>query len=134
MPSASQFVASVAVLLVSIPVQASAQSPASDPCRPGTTEVRPGNCRAPSEPPPSIIDYRPKSTLVTAAHLVKAAKYPAIDFHGHPEDLIMSAQGLETLRTALDRLNVRMLISADNLSGSELRPAAPRGDPNHRTP
>jgi predicted TIM-barrel fold metal-dependent hydrolase len=78
---------------------------------------------APDDPPPSILDYRPKSTLVTAAHMVKAAKYPAIDFHGHPEDLILSAEGLETLATALDRLNVRMMISADNLSGEELRRA-----------
>jgi predicted TIM-barrel fold metal-dependent hydrolase len=123
MPSASHFIVSIAALLVSIPVRVSAQTSASNTCRPGTTEVRPGNCVAPREPPPSIVDYRPKSTLVAAAHLVRAAKYPAIDFHGHPEDLIMSAQGLETLRTDLDRLNVRMLISADNLSGSELRDA-----------
>jgi uncharacterized protein len=115
--------ASVVTLLVSIPVRASAQTAASETCPPGTTEVRPTNCVAPHDPPPTILDYRPKSTLVTAAHLVKAAKYPAIDFHGHPEDLITSGQGLETLRGALDRLNVRMLISADNLSGSELRGA-----------
>jgi predicted TIM-barrel fold metal-dependent hydrolase len=96
---------------------------APDACPAGTTEVRPSSCQAPREPPPSILDYRPKSTLVTAVHLVKAAKYPAIDFHGHPNDLIESAQGLETLHTALDRLNVRMMIAADNLSGSELRGA-----------
>ncbi len=115
--------ASIAILLVSMPIGLRAQAAASEACPAGTTEVRPGNCVAPREAPPSILDYRPKSTLLTAAHLVKAAKYPAIDFHGHPEDLIMSAQGLETLRTDLDRLNVRMLISADNLSGSELRGA-----------
>ncbi len=120
MPPAASIVASIAILLVSVPIRVSAQTAASGACPTGTTEVRPGNCVAPREAPPSILDYRPKSTLLTAAHLVKAAKYPAIDFHGHPEDLIMSAQGLETLRTDLDRLNVRMLISADNLSGSEL--------------
>jgi uncharacterized protein len=123
MPSASVFIAAIAALLVSIPLRTSAQTPAGQVCPAGTTEVRPSNCVAPHDPPPSIIDYRPKSTLVTTAHLVKTAKYPAIDFHGHPEDLIMSGQGLETLRAALDRLNVRMLISADNLSGSELRGA-----------
>jgi hypothetical protein len=99
------------------------QTAAPDACPAGTTEVRPNNCQAPREPPPSILDYRPKSTLVTAVHLVKTAKYPAIDFHGHPDDLIESAQGLETLHTALDRLNVRMMIAADNVSGSELRGA-----------
>src|SRR5690606_23445616 len=35
-------------------------------CPPGTTEVRPGSCRAPQAEPPSILDYRPESTLVTA--------------------------------------------------------------------
>jgi predicted TIM-barrel fold metal-dependent hydrolase len=123
MSSASLFAASVATLLVSMPIGVTAQTAANDSCPAGTTEVRPGNCATPREAPPSILDYRPKSTLVTPAHLVKAAKYPAIDFHGHPEDLITSAQGLETLRTALDHLNVRLLISADNLSGSELRGA-----------
>ena len=33
-------------------------------CPPGPTEVRPGTCQAPSEPAPSILDYRPHSTLV----------------------------------------------------------------------
>jgi predicted TIM-barrel fold metal-dependent hydrolase len=107
--------------LLSLPARA--QTAASAACPPGQTEVRPSNCQAPREPPPSILDYRPKSTLVTAAHLVKTAKYPAIDFHGHPDELIESAQGLETLHTALDRLNVRMMIAADNVSGSELRGA-----------
>ena len=123
MPTTALFMALMATLLMSTPVRAIAQTAAAETCPPGTTEVRPNNCVAPHDPPPTIVDYRPKSTLVTAAHLVKAAKYPAIDFHGHPEDLITSATGLETLRVALDRLNVRMLISADNLSGSELRGA-----------
>jgi uncharacterized protein len=111
----------VTIALLSIAAQA--QTAPSDACPAGQTEVRPGNCEAPRESPPSILDYRPKSTLKTTAHLVKAAKYPAIDFHGHPNDLIMSAQGLESLHSALDRLNVRMMIAADNLSGSEIRDA-----------
>src|SRR5689334_2768642 len=53
-------------------------------CPPGTTEIRPRQCLGPPDPAPSILDYRPHSTLVTTAHLVKKAKYPAIDFHGHP--------------------------------------------------
>lgn len=110
-------------MLSLLSIAANAQTAPTDACPAGQTEVRPGNCQAPRESPPSILDYRPKSTLVTAAHLVKAAKYPAIDFHGHPNDLIMSAQGLETLHTALDRLNVRMMIAADNLSPSEVRDA-----------
>jgi uncharacterized protein len=115
--------ASLFVVFILLALRVSAQTAAPDACPPGQTEVRPNNCEAPHDPPPSIVDYRPKSTLITAAHLVKAAKYPAIDFHGHPDDLIMSAQGLETLHAALDRLNVRMMIAADNVSGSELRTA-----------
>ena len=34
-------------------------------CPPGTTEIRPRNCLGPEAPAPSILDYRPKSTLVT---------------------------------------------------------------------
>ena len=93
---------------------------AGESCPPGTTEIRPRSCMAPEFPAPSILDYRPTSTLVTPVHLVKMAKYPAIDFHGHPGSLITSADGLEKLGAALDNLNVRMMMSADNLSGERL--------------
>src|SRR5262249_18433499 len=70
----------------------------------------------------SILDYRPKSTLVTAVHLVPKAKYPAVDFHGHPQGLL-TPQGLVTLGNALDSLNVRIMLSADNMSGERLKTA-----------
>jgi len=89
-------------------------------CPPGQTEIRPRICRAPETPAPSILDYRPHSTLVTPAHLVPRAKFPAIDFHGHPQDLIYSAEGLARLQRALDSINVRLMISADDLSGANL--------------
>jgi predicted TIM-barrel fold metal-dependent hydrolase len=92
-------------------------------CPAGMTEVRPGSCQAPTLPPPSIVDYRPHSTLVTAAHPVPKAKFPAIDFHGHPGNRIMSAQALATMVSELDQLNVGMMVSADNLSGERLRQA-----------
>ncbi len=38
-----------------------------EPCPPGTTMVRPGRCSAPEFPPPSIVDYRPRTTLVVAS-------------------------------------------------------------------
>ena len=97
------------------PIQPGEQCPA------GTTEIRPRSCMAPENPAPSIVDYRPRSTLITPAHLVKTAKYPAIDFHGHPQGLLGSADGLATLGAALDSLNVRMMISADNMSGDRLK-------------
>src|SRR3954463_3571766 len=57
-------------------------------CPPGQTEVRPHRCLAPEFAPPSIVDYRPRSTLVVTAHAVPRAKFPAIDYHGHPNQLV----------------------------------------------
>ena len=45
-------------------------------CPPGTTETRPGACQAPGTPPPSIVDYRPRSTLVTDVHPVPQGEVP----------------------------------------------------------
>ena len=92
-------------------------------CPAGMTEVRPGNCQAPTIPPPSIVDYRPHSTLVTETHLVPRAKYPAIDFHGHPQNRITSAPALATMAGELDQLNVGLMVAADNLSGEHLHQA-----------
>ena len=93
-------------------------------CPPGQTEIRPRSCMAPDAAPPSILDYRPKSTLVAPAHMVRSAKYPAVDFHGHPQGLLGTPDGLASLGAALDSLNVRMMISADNMSGDRLKSTA----------
>jgi predicted TIM-barrel fold metal-dependent hydrolase len=92
-------------------------------CPPGTTEIRPQRCMAPELPPPSILDYRPRSTLVTPEHPVPRAKYPAIDFHGHPRGYLGSTDQLAELGALLDDLNVRMMIAANSMSGEELREA-----------
>ncbi len=121
----------IAATIVAIDVGAQQQAPgqgghdvqikADGSCPAGTTEIRPRLCRAPASPAPSILDYRPHSTLVTAEHLVRAARFPAIDYHGHPQDLITTAQGLAQLGAALDSINVRLMVAADNLSGERLR-------------
>ena len=90
-------------------------------CPPGMTEVRPRSCRTPEASPPSILDYRPRSTLVTPEHLVKKARYPAIDFHGHPQGMLGSVESLARLGSDLDALNVRMMIVANNVSGDDLK-------------
>jgi len=90
-------------------------------CPPGTTEIRPRSCLGPQDPAPSILDYRPQSTLVTPAHLVKKARYPAIDFHGHPFEMLGSADALARMGADLDALNVRMIIVANNVSGDALK-------------
>ena len=92
-------------------------------CPPGMTEVRPRSCMAPETPAPSILDYRPHSTLVAPTHFVKRAKYPAIDYHGHPQGLIGSSEGLSSLGAALDSLNVRLMVAAENMSGERLQRA-----------
>ena len=93
-------------------------------CPPGTTEVRPRLCQAPELPPPSILDYRPRSTLVTDAHAVPRAKYPAIDFHGHPRGAwLESRDSLARLGAALDGVNVRLMVVANDMSGAALRRA-----------
>jgi predicted TIM-barrel fold metal-dependent hydrolase len=97
-----------------IPIEAGAE------CPPGMTEIRPDRCQAPEYPVPSIVDYRPHSTLVTPAHAVPKAKYPVIDYHGHPGNLLTSAEGLNTLVSTLDSLNIRLMVAADNVSGDRL--------------
>jgi predicted TIM-barrel fold metal-dependent hydrolase len=74
-------------------------------------------------PPPSIVDYRPVSTLVTDVHMVPKAKFPVIDYHGHPGGRVNTAAGLDALIADLDKLNVRVMVAADNVSGTRLTTA-----------
>ena len=103
-------------------------------CPPGMTEVRPGRCQAPQLSPPSIVDYRPRSTLITDAHEVPRPKYPAIDFHGHPPGLDGSAEGLAELERAMDAIGLRVMVAASNLRGERLRQvlAGVRASPSMR--
>jgi uncharacterized protein len=96
---------------------------AGESCPAGMTEIRPRRCMAPTLPPPSIVDYRPQSTLIVPEHPVPRAKYPAIDFHGHPGGLLGSAESIAGLGASLDSLNVRFMIAADNMSGGRLQSA-----------
>jgi predicted TIM-barrel fold metal-dependent hydrolase len=90
-------------------------------CPPGQTEVRPGRCQAPEFPPPSIVDYHPKSTLVTETHLVPKAKFPVIDVHAHVSQQLGSPESLAGLMAAFDALNVQMAVTADNTSGPRIQ-------------
>jgi predicted TIM-barrel fold metal-dependent hydrolase len=80
-------------------------------CPPGTTEFRHLQCRAPQNPPPSIVDYRPRSTVVADAHLVPKAKYPVADIHTH--NTAAFAANPERIKE-MDALNLRVLV---DLSG-----------------
>ncbi|MEX2152485.1 MAG: amidohydrolase family protein [Gemmatimonadaceae bacterium] len=90
-------------------------------CPPGMTEIRPRNCMGPSTPAPTILDYRPRSTLVAPAHPVQRAKYPVIDFHGHPQGSLGSVEALAGLGASLDGLNIRLMVAANNISGDALK-------------
>jgi predicted TIM-barrel fold metal-dependent hydrolase len=89
-------------------------------CPAGTTETRPGRCTAPEFPAPSILDYRPRSTLVTGEHLVPRAKFPAVDVHGHAAGNLGSPERLAEFVSTLDSIGVGVFISADNTSGDRL--------------
>jgi predicted TIM-barrel fold metal-dependent hydrolase len=108
------------------------QIQSGEECPPGTTEVRPRVYQAPEFPTPSIVDYRPRTTLVTSAHPVPRAKFPVIDFHGHPQTRLNSSESLAALVASLDSLNIRVMVSADNLSGDRLQRALDtiRGTPS----
>jgi predicted TIM-barrel fold metal-dependent hydrolase len=112
------------------PAQAQAQAPAGGPGgpqgrtetfderRPGTTEVRPGQWRAPEFDPPSILDYDPNSMLVTEENLVPAAKFPVIDIHSHQR---ATDENMERLIGEMDAMNVQVLVNLSGQSGDELR-------------
>ena len=88
-------------------------------CPPGTTETRPGSCQAPQTAPPSIVDYRPKSTLVTVEHKVPKAKFPAVDVHGHPGNLT-TPDAINRVVSIMDSLNLKVMLVAENVSGERL--------------
>jgi uncharacterized protein len=98
------------------------QIKAGEECPPGMTEIRPRNCQAPEGAAPSIVDYRPKSTLVVPSTGLRwKAKFPVVDFHGHPNNAHLgSAEALERFGPTLDSINVRLMIAANNTSGEQL--------------
>ncbi|HEX7121290.1 MAG TPA: amidohydrolase family protein, partial [Gemmatimonadaceae bacterium] len=98
----------------------------NEECPAGMTEVRPGRCQAPDFPPPSILDYRPRSTLVVPEHPVPRAKFPAIDFHGHLRGVLGSDADLARLGPTLDSIGVRLVIAADGLTGDRLKETVAR--------
>lgn len=98
----------------------------NESCPAGMTEVRPGRCQAPELTPPSIVDYRPRSTLVVPEHPVPKAKFPAIDFHGHLRGVLTSDEALASLGPTLDSIGVRLVIAADGLTGDRLKETVAR--------
>jgi predicted TIM-barrel fold metal-dependent hydrolase len=96
------------------------QIKAGEECPAGMTEIRPRTCMAPEKPAPSIVDYRPKSTLKVPGTMNMKAKFPVVDFHGHPSGQLGSADAIERMGKTLDSINVRLMIVANNVSGEQL--------------
>lgn len=136
--------ASLAAALLLVPCALAAQNPPSpaggagagrgpgrrgtpiapgEECPAGTTEIRPRLCQAPEFAPPSIVDYRPRSTLRVPEHRVPRARFPAIDYHAHVGQYLRSAAQLDSLGDAMDQLGLGMMVVADNISGERLAQA-----------
>lgn len=72
----------------------------------------------PTIPPPSIVEYQPRSTLIVPVHEVPRAKFPVVDFHGHPR--LNSPEAIEQVVAAMDRLNLQVIVQAQPSSGEAL--------------
>jgi predicted TIM-barrel fold metal-dependent hydrolase len=108
----------LAVLLAVAVVGGVAQAPQGTQSQ-GALGNRPGAGRDPEFPPPSIIDYKPKSTLVVPQHPVPRAKFPVIDIHSH-QPAPISPEQLATVVKSMDPLNLQILVNATGASGDRL--------------
>jgi predicted TIM-barrel fold metal-dependent hydrolase len=81
---------------------------------------RGGRGGSPTIPPPSITEYKPRSTLVVPEHPVPSPKYPVVDFHGHPRPAPTSVENVRELVAAMDALNLQVMVQANPSSGQAL--------------
>jgi len=107
------------VILLTLATAMSPGISAAQQLGPGQVRPRPGEGRDPEFPPPSILEYQPRSTLVVPAHPVPRARYPVIDIHGHPPALLSDAV-INQVGAAMDSLNLRVMVNANGSSGDRL--------------
>ncbi|MGE0929541.1 amidohydrolase family protein [Peijinzhouia sedimentorum] len=69
----------------------------------------------------SFEEYNPVSTLKVPENLVKKAKYPFVDIHGH--QWRMATQNLDELTAQMDELNLAVMINLSAGSGKPLADA-----------
>lgn len=69
----------------------------------------------------SFEDYNPKSTLVIPGKIIKRAKFPFIDVHGHQRR--MATQDLGPVIAAMDTLNMGIMVNLSGRSGENLKKA-----------
>jgi predicted TIM-barrel fold metal-dependent hydrolase len=106
----------LAVLTLSLGYVAAQQLP------PGQIRPRPAEGREPEFPPPNIREYKPRSTLVVPEHQVSRAKFPVIDFHGHPPNLT-GPDAVNQVGDSMSPLNLQIMVNASGVSGDRLTQA-----------
>jgi predicted TIM-barrel fold metal-dependent hydrolase len=67
----------------------------------------------------SFEEYNPKSTLVVPGEIIKKAKFPFIDVHGH--QYRMATEDLSPVIAAMDTLNMGIMVNLSGRSGSNLK-------------
>jgi predicted TIM-barrel fold metal-dependent hydrolase len=87
---------------------------------PGQIRPRPAQGREPQLTPPTIREYKPKSTLVVPRHPVPHAKFPVIDIHSHQPTPISNDEFARVAR-GMDENNLRILVNLSGSSGDRLR-------------
>ena len=66
----------------------------------------------------SFEEYNPKSTLVVPGKIIKKAKFPFIDVHGH--QYRMPTQDLTSVIAAMDTLNMGIMVNLSGRAGNDL--------------
>ena len=66
----------------------------------------------------SFEEYNPKSTLVVPGKIIKKAKFPFIDIHGH--QYRMPTQDLAPVIAAMDTLNMGIMVNLSGRTGDNL--------------
>ena len=64
-------------------------------------------------------EYNPTSTLIVPGEIIKKAKFPFIDVHGH--QYRMSNQDLAPVIAAMDTLNMGVMVNLSGRSGENLK-------------
>jgi predicted TIM-barrel fold metal-dependent hydrolase len=86
----------------------------------GQVRPRPAEGREPQLQPPTIREYKPKSTLVVPQHPVPRAKFPVIDIHSHQATPISAAE-FDRVMKGMEENNLRILVNLSGSSGDQLR-------------
>jgi predicted TIM-barrel fold metal-dependent hydrolase len=88
---------------------------------PGQFRPRPSEGREPQLPPPSIRDYKPRSTLVVPQHPIPRARFPVVDVHGHPPSPTNAGE-YEQVVKSMDGLNLQVMVYAGNNPSERVAP------------